>query len=60
MKFRATFIGENSLGYEKGKTYDLLMIGPLTISRIDGTGICPYGSVLAFIKNWENLNSFEK
>jgi hypothetical protein len=52
--FKAVFIGENSLGYEHGETYRLTVDQnqPMTIRRIDGTGICPYSSIYSFFRNW--------
>ncbi len=61
MKIRAIFIGEDSLGYRKGQTYTLLVneshafgFGgvPITITREDGRGLCPYSSVESFRNNW--------
>lgn len=50
----AKFIGKNSLDYEFGKTYKLIIVGN-TIKRLDGTGVCPYESIAAFTKNWTNI-----
>lgn len=52
----ARFKGVNSLGYETGKKYVLKFKDKLTISRVDGTGVCPYGSLRAFLKNWDIVN----
>lgn len=54
MIINATFIGTNSLGYEKGKKYDLKLDGS-TICRLDGTGKCTYQSIRAFLSNWYNI-----
>lgn len=51
MKIVAKFIGTNSLGYENGKEYGLIIKG-LQITRLDGTGACPYGSIESFFNNW--------
>lgn len=67
MKYRviAYFCGaDGSLGYRHGKSYELLVeefgfFGrlctgwALMISRIDGTGQCPYRSFGTFLENWK-------
>jgi hypothetical protein len=58
MNITATFIGANSLGYEKGKKYDLKLDGS-TICRLDGTGKCPYQSIRAFLSNWYNIEVYQ-
>jgi len=57
MEIEATFIGENSLGYEKGKTYRLYISGlrNIVIKKINGSGICPYVSIITFLDNWSNI-----
>ena len=57
MKIKATFTGTNSLGYEKGKEYQLKIAEAkgMTIERADGTGRCPYQSLSSFLKNWNNI-----
>jgi hypothetical protein len=50
----AKFIGKNSLGYETGKTYKLIIVGN-TVKRLDGSSECPYESIAAFVKNWTNI-----
>lgn len=59
MKITAKFIGANSLGYEHGKKYQLNVIEGngcrISITRLDGTGKCPYESLKAFILNWGNI-----
>jgi hypothetical protein len=52
----ARFKGKNSLGYEKGKEYALKFKDKLTISRMNGMGVCPYTSLKAFFKNWDVVN----
>lgn len=54
---KATFTGTNSLGYEQGKEYDLLINENhgISVKRVDGTGKCPYTSLFAFLKNWNNI-----
>jgi hypothetical protein len=54
MLITATFIGQDSLGYESGKPY-LLEIEGLSISRTDGSGKTAYGSFPAFFKNWADV-----
>ena len=54
MIIKATFMGKNSLGYENGKEYELIVNG-VSITRIDGSGKCPYISLYAFLKNWDNI-----
>ena len=62
------FIGKNSLGYENGKTYKLV-IGdkhsllnpkfsdcPIVIERVGGGGLCPYTSLETFMDNWTTQN----
>lgn len=59
---KAKFIGADSLGYEHGKEYDLLVNCsnnpdvPIQIVRNSGGGWCPYASLKAFLKNWEPIN----
>lgn len=55
MIIKALFIGTNSLGYEKGKTYELKLISGNIIKRINGTGMCEYGSIYSFFDNWTNI-----
>lgn len=54
MKIIAKFIGEDSLGYEHGKSY-VLYIHNNYIKREDGSGVCPYNSLELFFKNWTIL-----
>ena len=54
MLITATFIGQDSLGYESGKPY-LLTLEGLSISRTDGSGKTAYGSLPAFLKNWSDI-----
>jgi len=64
IKANATFTGENgSCGFEKGKAYNLeiskrLFGGLLVRGYAYGNGrrlSCPYGSFVAFLKNWTNV-----
>lgn len=57
MIITATFTGTNSLGYQKGKEYQLKLadLQGISIKRLDGTGKCPYQSLSAFLKNWNNI-----
>ena len=53
---KATFTGTNSLSYENGKEYELLISRQdISIKRINGTGKCPYTSLSSFLKNWNNI-----
>lgn len=54
---RATYIGKNLLlGYEKGKTYDLI-VQDKTVRRVsDYSGYVAYTSLEAFFQNWSVLN----
>lgn len=53
----AKFVGVDSLGYQNGKTYDLILdqSKDIVIRRLDGTGMCPYQSLRAFLLNWEDI-----
>lgn len=60
------FIGEDgSLGYRKGLIYalrcrkDIEFENPVVISRLDGTGYCPYSSIEAFNQNWRVIPGLE-
>lgn len=57
MTITATFTGTNSLGYENGKVYKLKVsnLQGISVKRLDGTGKCPYQSLYAFLKNWNNI-----
>jgi hypothetical protein len=57
MEILATFIGQNSLGYEHGKEYRLKIntYRGMEIRRMDNTGQCPYSSISAFLRNWDNI-----
>lgn len=57
MVITATFTGTNSLGYENGKEYELKIANMqgISVRRLDGTGKCPYQSLSAFFKNWNNI-----
>lgn len=53
MKIKAKFKGANmSAGFENGKTYDIEIIRNNLFSPRLTTAI-PYGSVEAFLNNWE-------
>lgn len=54
----ATFIGQDgSCGYSTGKTYHLCLRGS-EIERMDCTGRVPYGTVQAFLENWQVEGSY--
>lgn len=57
MIITATFTGTNSLGYETGREYKLEVANMqgISVRRLDGTGKCPYQSLSAFLKNWNNI-----
>jgi hypothetical protein len=57
MIIKATFIGINSLGYEKDKEYSLKIANTkgTSVKRLDGKGKCDYESLSAFLKNWDNI-----
>lgn len=57
MIITATFTGTNSLGYENGKEYQLKVanLQGVSVKRLDGTGKCPYQSLSAFLRNWNNI-----
>lgn len=59
MVIQAKFIGTNSLGYEHGTEYQLILSNNsgTSIRKMDGTGLCVYTSLSAFLKNWDNINS---
>ena len=54
MRIKAKFIGKDSLGYVHGQEYELLIKSD-QIMRKNGSGFCPYGSVAAFLKNWDEV-----
>ncbi len=54
---RARFVGrDGSFGYRHGYMYDLMIDG----NRIVRPTPCPYGSVEAFLRNWQPLDLDEK
>lgn len=59
MKIRAKFRGSesDSLGYIPGKEYDLMLTeySGMSISRLNGDGMCPYQSLSAFLRNWTDI-----
>lgn len=61
MTIKATFIGKNgSLGYVTYAIYELKVKQrgfTFIIERMDGSGKCPYGSTVAFLKNWTNIKT---
>jgi hypothetical protein len=67
MKIKAKFKGKNSLGYENGKTYNLLFHTEKDIIYIKqvviniplitrNSSYCPYSSLRAFLNNWQVLD----
>lgn len=58
MKVRAKFLGANkSLGYITGEDYDLIIVGD-RIEKLDGTGVCKYHTIHAFLLNWKIITQF--
>jgi len=59
MKIKAKFTGSEKdiLGYKPGKEYELMLLerGAMTISRLDGDGMCVYQSLSAFLRNWTDI-----
>jgi hypothetical protein len=55
MIVNAKFIGKDSLGYKGSWTYDLQLDNQngFSICRLDGSGLCKYDSLSAFLKNWD-------
>jgi hypothetical protein len=54
---KAVFVGENSLGYIKGRTYILqLKKNGMEVKRVDGSGECVYGSIFSFLNNWDKIS----
>lgn len=60
MRIIAQFTGAPSLGYEPGHFYELNIYesNDIWIKRDDGTGLCRYSSILAFLKNWTKIESY--
>ncbi len=63
---QARFIGlDGSVGYRHGQTYSLLAEtnpnGPEIVIKMSdsGSGRCPYDNVLAFLKNWADVQISE-
>lgn len=52
-------MGQDSLGYQNSQEYLLTLRdkGGSSISRIDGTGVCPYDSLSSFLRNWTNIRA---
>jgi hypothetical protein len=60
-RIKATFTGKNSLGYEHGKDYELIINYKTSeVMRKDGSGKCEYDSLSAFFKNWNNITVIDK
>jgi hypothetical protein len=57
IKYKAKFIGANSLGYITGLNYilNVLPSSGITICRKDGSGKCVYQSLTAFLVNWDSI-----
>jgi len=58
MKISAIFKGTNGLGYVHNSLYDLKVTShandsTVNIVRQDGFGGCVYGSIVAFLENWD-------
>lgn len=54
MVINAIFIGQDSLGYENGKTYCLeINCNTIRLANTHNEGVCKYGSIEAFLKNWK-------
>ncbi len=61
----AVFTGKDgSLGYRTNEKYDLIVqSAPLfgipgaqiIVSRLDGSGRCPYRNIITFLQNWDNI-----
>lgn len=62
MIVQAKFKGRPSLGYVPGQIYILRVKNRLSMSivRMDGTGYCPYQSLSAFLRNWDNIIHVEQ
>lgn len=62
MIITAEFKGENgSCGYKSGGTYSLRIKhtkgNNITIQRRDGSGLCEYQSMIAFMNNWTRITT---
>ena len=56
MEREYVFTGKDgSLGHRTGRTYRLVFMARLAVTRTDGTGYCPYGTWKAFLRNWDML-----
>lgn len=57
MKVKAIFEGVDSLGYEHGRQYHLVLSGEgkITIKKTNDTGVCVYDSIYAFFRNWSSV-----
>jgi hypothetical protein len=59
LKVKAKFKGQDgSLGYKHGEVYNLHMaiaLNKLIITLPTGSNLCPYGSMKAFLQNWDVL-----
>jgi Mn-dependent DtxR family transcriptional regulator len=57
MEVRAQFLGEDgSLGLSKYRYYTLTLEGSTIVEPI----VCPYGSVEAFLRNWQVARTANK
>jgi hypothetical protein len=63
VKVSAIFTGaDGSLGYTRNSLHELetgsnLTTAQISITRQDGTGKCEYGSVVAFLENWDLIRN---
>lgn len=69
MIIKAKFIGRDSLSYNNGETYTLLLeifygaLHGLAITKIEEWGsidplsYCPYDNIEAFFNNWTNIKT---
>lgn len=58
MTLVAKFTGSDSLGYKKGWIYTLQIADQngFSICRVGGGGVCEYGSLSAFLNNWDSIH----
>lgn len=68
-RIRATFIGQDTLGYEYGQEYELWIEAlniPFTrratirIHRLDNEGWCPYRNIETFLENWDTIRTMKE
>lgn len=58
MTIQATFTGtDGSMGYRTGQQYTLKLATThgVAVTRVDGSGKCPYASLSAFLANWDQV-----